>query len=205
VTALHTVRRRERASWPWFRRWPAATVGVASALFLGIFVVRVTVGSPEDAVSMLFVLPIALLAVGFGLRGGVVAGLVGTCLIATWAVLDDISFSAIGWASRVTPLLLLGGLLGYAVDRLRRAEDEQLALELAAARQRDAIEINDMIVQGISAAKWALEAGDTDRALAIVEETSRHGHQLVSELLRDADMGPLGDGQATVGERAVNG
>jgi hypothetical protein len=180
-------------SLPWFRRRPVASAVVAGALFVGIFVLRIAVGRPEDVLSLLFTLPIALVAVAFGFRAGVSAGLVGTGLIALWVVLDDVTLSSLGWASRVTPMLLLGGLLGQAVDRLSRAEDEQRHLELAARRQRDAIEINDTIVQGLSAAKWALEAGNEQRALEVVEETLRNGHELVSTLLRDADMGPLGD------------
>ena len=174
---------------PWFSRSAGATIAVAVALFAALFVLRLTVGDPDDAVSMLFALPIALVAVAFGFRAGILSGVAGVVLLALWVWVDDVSLSALGWVSRVTPMLLLGGLLGHAADRMRRAEDESRRLEVAAERQRDAIEINDSIVQGLSAAKWSLESGNVEGALAIVEDTLEQGHRLVSQLLRDADMG----------------
>jgi hypothetical protein len=164
-------------------------VAVSVGLFAGIFLLRLTVGGPDDAISMLFALPIALVAIASGFRAGLLSGLVGTGLLVAWALVDGVELSALGWASRVTPMLLLGGLLGHAVDQLRRADEQRRRLDLAARRQRDAIEINDTIVQGLSAAKWSLEAGNTHGALAIVEDTLQQGQQLVSELLRSAEMG----------------
>lgn len=38
---------------------------MASALFVGIFVLRASVGGAADAIAMLYVLPIALVAIGF--------------------------------------------------------------------------------------------------------------------------------------------
>ena len=173
---------------PWFLRRPRTTVAVAIGMYAVICAARLIVGNPADDVYLLFTLPIALLAVAFGMRAGVLAGLAGVVLIVAWVHISGAELSGIGWASRISPMLLLGYLLGDAVDRLRRAEREQRRLKEAARRQRDAIEINDTIVQGLSAAKWALEAGDLDHGLTIVSDTLALGHRLVSELIRDADM-----------------
>jgi hypothetical protein len=173
---------------PWFVRRPRLTVGVAVAMYVAIIATRILLGTPADDVYLLFALPIALIAVAFGMRAGVFAGLTGVVLIILWAQYGGIDLSVIGWASRISPMLLLGYLLGDAIDRLRRAENERRRLEASARRQRDAIEINDTIVQGLSAAKWALESGDLDQGLTIVSDTLTLGHRLVSELIRDADM-----------------
>ena len=165
---------------------------VATALFAGVFALRMAVGEARDAISMLFVLPIALMAVARGMRAGLVAGVVGCGLTASWATVTDAELSALGWASRVIPLLLVGGLLGDASDRLRRAASERRDLEVAALRQRQAIEINDGLVQGMAATKWALEAGRSEAALETLDRTLRRGHRLVSILLRDAGMGDGG-------------
>ena len=82
-------------------------------------------------------------------------------------------------------LILLGGLLGDAADRLRRSEAALRRLEAAAQRHRDAAEINDSIVQRVAAAKWALEAGRPERALDIIADTIEIAQELVAELLRD--------------------
>jgi hypothetical protein len=165
------------------------TVAVATLLYAGVFALRMVEDAVEAPITLLFCLPIALLAVAFGLRVGLGAGVLGVSLLAVWVMVDSVSLSALGWATRVVPLVLLGGLLGDAADRLRRSEAARFRLEAAAQRHRDAAEINDSIVQRVAAAKWALEAGRPERALEIVTETVEIAQQLVSDLLRDGDHG----------------
>lgn len=181
-----------RSPAPWFRAQPRWTVAVAGVLYAAVFILRMTAGVPNDAINMLYALPIALVALAFGRKAGVAAGLLAVALVVLWAVLDAAGLSALGWASRITPLLLLGVLLGDASDRLAEAERRERAFEAAAQRHRDATEVNDTLIQGMAAAKWALEAGRTEAGLRTLDETITLGHQLVSELLRDADMGVNG-------------
>lgn len=65
---------------PWFRRCPFLALVVAGILFAGVLCLRLFFGSPVDAYSMLYALPIALVATTFGLRAGTSAGLVGVGL-----------------------------------------------------------------------------------------------------------------------------
>lgn len=174
---------------PWFHRRPRATVAVAVALFVGILALRLSVGRTDDAINLLYTLPIALVALAFGRRAGIIAGLAGVALVVVWVAVRDIDLSALGWASRALPLVLLGGLLGDASDRLAAAEVRHRELEAAAQRHRDATEVNDTLVQGMAAAKWALEAGRHDAGLKTLADTLTLGHDLVSKLMRDADMG----------------
>lgn len=174
---------------PWFRQRPALAVGVAVLLYAAVLTLRLTVGGAEGAYSMLYVLPVALLATAFGLRAGAVAGAVAVTLIAIWAVVDDVSLAPLAWTSRVVPLLLLGVLLGYASDRAQRAEMERRRVEAAAQLHRQAIEINDSLVQGMAAAKWSLEAGRVDAGVRTLDDTLTRAQDLVSGLIRQADMG----------------
>jgi hypothetical protein len=173
----------------WFRERPQWAATVAAALFAGVFTLRLTTGNTDDAINMLYALPVALVALTFGRTPGVLAGLLAVALVAAWVLLDDVELSALGWASRVLPLLLLGGLLGDASDRLAAADARRRALEAAAQRHRDATEVNDTLVQGMAAAKWAFEAGRTESGLRTLTDTLEVGHQLVSKLMRQADMG----------------
>ncbi len=165
---------------------------MAVLLYAGIFALRMTTGGPTDVTTMFFVLPISLLAVAFGVVAGLLGGLVAIGFVATWAIVQHVALSPVGWATRAVPMLLLGVLLGWAADQLRRSDQERARLDRAAHWHRQAVEINDSIVQGLAVAKWSLEAGKPDRGLAIVTETLDHAQTMVSQLLRDAELQPGG-------------
>jgi hypothetical protein len=132
---------------------------------------------------MLYVFPVALVALGFGFRAGAAAGLVAVGLLMTWVVIADESLSPLGWLSRVAPLLLLGTLVGASSDRIRDARRAERYATAVALLQRDAAEINDSVVQGLAATKWLLEAGDVDRAIAVLSETTLTAQELVTRVL----------------------
>jgi len=144
---------------------------------------------PVDAYTVLYVLPVALLSTAFGLRGGVVGGAVALLLTVIWAVARDVSLGSAAWASRLLPLLLLGVLLGEASDRLRRAEAARREAEGAALLHGEAVEINDQLVQGMVAARWAFESGRTEDGMELLEHAIEEGHLLVSGLIRRAGLG----------------
>lgn len=174
---------------PWFRRRPILALVVAGVLFVAVLTLRLLVGDAEDAYSMLYVMPVALVATAFGLRAGAAAGVIAVALIVIWALAEDVSLTPLAWTSRVVPMLLLGVLLGWASDRLQRAEAERRRLEAAALLHREAIEINDSLVQGMAAAKWSLESGRVDAGMRTLDETITQAHELVSGLIRQANMG----------------
>jgi len=110
-----------------------------------------------------------------------------------------------GWMQQrytaVGNLLLVGFLIGDGSDRLERASQERQARLLAVQRHREAVEINDSLVQGMSAAKWSIEAGRVESGLKVLEETVELGHQLVSELIRQSGAGLT----SAPGEQPPNG
>jgi len=183
---------------PWFRRRPALVVVLAVALFGSVLALRLEVGSPADAYSMLYALPIALVAMALGLRAGAAAGLLAVALTVVWASVDDVALTPTGWVSRILPMLLLGVLLGDASDRIQRSEQERVQLEAAALLHRRAIEINDSLIQGMAGAKWSLEAGNLEDAIEMLDQTMGEAHALVSDLIRQAGMGGRTE---TVGDR----
>ncbi len=191
-----TVRTEPRAhsaeAGPWFRARPRAALAVSVLLFGGVLALRLADHEVSDAISMLYTLPVALVALAFGRSAGIVAGVTAVLLVGVWVLATGDGPSVLGWVSRAVPLVLLGALLGDASDRLSRAERQRLELEAAAQRQRDATEVNDTLVQGMAAAKWALESGRHESGLRTLDDTLRLGHELVSELLREGDMGPDG-------------
>jgi hypothetical protein len=162
---------------------------VIAGLFASVFVLRLSAGTPVEAYSMLYVLPVALAATAFGQRGGVAAAVVALALIAAWTLVQDVTLSPASWASRVGPLALLGVLLGRAADRALRADAERRRLERTDLLHRQAIEINDSLVQQLAAAKWSFEAGQTDAGLETLTLAIHEAQHLVSGLIRAAGMG----------------
>lgn len=71
-------------------------------------------------------------------------------------------------------------------DRVRAEQrHEQVAVRLAGAEQarRQAGELNDNVVQGLTAALYAAELGDLRRAQAYVEETLAHASRILDDLV----------------------
>jgi hypothetical protein len=155
-------------AWPWFRQRPAAAIVTATVLFTVVFVLRLVVGGSQDSISALYALPVALLALTFGVRTGTGAGIGAIVLIEVWVRINDID---------LTPLALVS-----------RATDRELAAMVAL--QREAAEINDTIVQGLAASKWRFESGDIDHGLETLTDTMTTAQALVGKLLTAASRLP---------------
>jgi hypothetical protein len=173
---------------------------VAGAIYLVVAAVRWSVGDDRAALAVTLVLPVALMAVTFGRRGGVAGGAAAVALYGVWSAAWRTSVGLAGWTT-VAGVLLFGYLLGEAVDDLEASEQRARAAEEAgrwaeqlARRHHDAIEINDTLVQGVAAAKWALEAGNAEWALEVMQATVIEGEGLVSQLLRSSGPAPVACG-----------
>ena len=111
------------------------SVAVAGVLFVAIFALRLAVPDPNAAILLLCSVPIALLAVQLGLRGGLAAALLSIGLIALWALLRQESIGFTGYATRAVTFLLVGALIGSIADRRRTLEEQnarqfELSLDL---------------------------------------------------------------------------
>ena len=119
--------------------------------------------------------------------------------------------SMVVWTSPYAPffggeefeiLTYLGTLAHLALERTRAAT---LKLQLAEAqlRRRQALEINDNIVQGLAVAKYAFELGDEDKARSSLDQTLTAAKNIISELLSEIDPNdPLGPSLLTRNESA---
>jgi hypothetical protein len=175
---------------PWFRANPRAAVMVAVSLFAGVSVLRLFSASPGDATSVLYVFPIALLALAFGLRGGLVAAAVGFALFAIiWAV-NPGGVPVLGWVVRGAGMFLMGYLLGRATDQICDHESAALSeqsrrhdLEEENRRYAEATEISDSILQHLVAAKWQIEQDRPEEAVATLTKTIKRSQEMVGGLL----------------------
>jgi hypothetical protein len=178
----------------WLRARPRLAVAVAVALFAGIFLLRQAIDGPADAVCLLYVLPIALVAFAFGAWAGAAAGAFGFALFLVWAVMEDVSFGPVGWLARAVPMLLLGVLVGGAAEQQRRAAAAERELLLAHVRARQVAELNDSLIQRLAVAKWAAESGMHDRSLDVLIETIEAAQSVVSAQLDSRTVAALAVG-----------
>jgi hypothetical protein len=166
---------------PWFVQHPVRAKSVVLCSFLVVFTLHLIVGDAEA--TILYVLPVALAALGFGLFVGTVAGLVAVWLTVAGVLVSSESMTVVAWFSHVVPLLLLGSLAGASADRIRQARAAERYATEVALLQREAAEVNDSVVQGIAAAQWLLDSGRVDRAIEVLDETALRAQELVSRVL----------------------
>ena len=108
---------------------------VAGLLFLAIFALRFVVADPDSAILLLCVIPTALVAVEFGFRGGLAAAVLSCLLVAVWALIEEPGIGLAGGATRALTFLVVGGMVGWIVDRRRSLEERntrqfELSLDL---------------------------------------------------------------------------
>ncbi len=98
-------------------------------LFAGIFALALSVEQPGDAISVLYAIPIAIVAIERGPIAGLIAGAVGLALFALDIAISDEDVSALAFITRGIGFGVLGGLLGHYATSLRAANREVLARE----------------------------------------------------------------------------
>jgi len=179
------------SSWPWYRLHPGKAIVIAIGLFVAVSVLAWFNDQSGQAIAMLYVLPIALLAVTLGKRGGLTGA---GAAFALFAVLEvehssgDIDVT--GWIVRAVTMFLLGGLLGRSTDQTVASERATLAeqqrrchVEAANLRYAEALEINDSLLQQIVVAKWMVEQSQTKSAAELLTEAIARGERMVAGLL----------------------
>jgi PAS domain S-box-containing protein len=108
------------------RAWPSlsnrATLALALSLFAIAFALRLLDGNANDAEGALFVIPIGVLALAFGRRGGIGGALLAIGLVIAWGAVRGVELTTAGYATRALAAITLGLLLGVFVDRRRVLE-----------------------------------------------------------------------------------
>jgi hypothetical protein len=84
----------------------------------------------------------------------------------------------------------------YLRDARTRLEREALAARLAQEqlRRRQALEINDNVVQGLVAAVYALEMGEAEASASLLDRTLRAARAMMDDLLEPIDERRIGPG-----------
>jgi diguanylate cyclase (GGDEF)-like protein/PAS domain S-box-containing protein len=99
-------------------------LAVAALLFGAILALRFVSGTAGDAISFLYVVPVVIVAISLGERGGIAAGLVAFALASLWVIVEDVPVGPLGYLVRIAVFALVGGLVGRFADELRGLEAE---------------------------------------------------------------------------------
>jgi hypothetical protein len=155
---------------------------VAACTFAVVFVVLFLVSDPAEAGALLFVVPIALLALTDGTRGGVLGAVIGSILVVVWVVVDDVELGVLGFASRIAAFVLIGLVVGRYEDLARSYERRRLD-------EHYATELHDRVVQSLVVARYHLD--DRPEAQAAVDAALTGAKDIISSRLGDVTPGEL--------------
>ena len=157
---------------------------LAALAFVAVFVLALVIDDPRQAITVLYVVPIALCALALGLRAGVISACLATSLLAIWVAVSDAEIGMSGWLARVITFFLIAILVGRY---------EQLARRLArqAAEERAAAEVQDGVVQSLVIATYEMRRRDFDAAGAAVEEALAAAKRIISARVPNVQPGDL--------------
>lgn len=125
------------------RRWPdrrSLVLLSAVAMFVCIFLAR-QVLTAGDAISVLYVIPVALLALEMGARAGLLAALAATAAVAVWMASTPSGIGAIGLMVRALIFVAVGVCAGRFSDQVRaqRRREEILLQRRLLAVEREQV------------------------------------------------------------------
>lgn len=155
---------------------------LAAALFAVVLALVFVVSDPVQAGTTLFVVPIALLALSDGVRGGVIGALVATALVLVWVLIDDVGLTVLGWGSRLASFAVVGLLVGRFEDLARTYERRRLD-------ERYAEELHDQVIQSLVVASYQLR--DDGEAKVAVDRALAGAKEIISKRLADVEPGDL--------------
>jgi signal transduction histidine kinase len=170
---------RERSRIP---SW--AVVGAALVLFLGGFALRLSVEDPGALIANFYTVPIALLAIVFGLRAGLAAAAFALLLVWLWGQVRTQHLGLLAYSTRGTVFVLVGALVGYYAERLRRdiGERRRAKTELE-IRARDLevsnAELTRAVTQLEAFAQIARAVGGETELRAVLDGILVHGQEIV--------------------------
>jgi signal transduction histidine kinase len=101
---------------------------VAAFLYAAVFTFRAASDDIADAIALLYIVPIALVALELGLRAGVAAAGLALGLLGLWVLDTQAEIGALGMMTRGVAFLAVGGVAGRFSDRMRDAQRRQAGL-----------------------------------------------------------------------------
>jgi diguanylate cyclase (GGDEF)-like protein/PAS domain S-box-containing protein len=77
--------------------------------------------NPGDAVGILFIVPVAMVAFDFGWRGGLAAGAAATLITASWTAVEHQHLTIVGYSTRTIAFCVVGVIMGVMTTQRERS------------------------------------------------------------------------------------
>ncbi len=160
-------------------------LAAAAALFAVTFAARLAIKDPDALIANFYVVPIALLAIEFGARAGVLAAAMALGLVFAWSALQTIHVSALGYTARGAAMLVTGAVVGRFSERLRSDIAERRRAQRHLSLYADQLGgANQQLAQSVERLEAFAEiaravGGETDlqRVLTLILD---HGREIVA-------------------------
>ena len=92
---------------------------IATLLFAATFAARLAIDDPDALLANFYIIPIAVLAIEFGTRAGLVAAAVALALVPAWSVINDVHVHPLGYVARGAAFVITAVVVGRFSERLR--------------------------------------------------------------------------------------
>jgi signal transduction histidine kinase len=103
-------------------------LGAALVLFAAVFVLRQSTSNTADAIAVLYVVPISLVALELGLVAGLCSVALAIGLVGIWSLTAGLHLGGAGFATTAIAFLAVGAVAGRFGDRMREVHERQLLL-----------------------------------------------------------------------------
>jgi signal transduction histidine kinase len=110
----------EEVAPPASTRRPPVVLAAATVLFAVAFAARLAVNDPNALIANFYTVPIAIIAIEFGLRAGLLSAAVAFVLVILWGAIEAVHIGTLGYVSRGSAFLLTGALVGRFSEQMRR-------------------------------------------------------------------------------------
>ncbi len=172
-----------------------AAVWFSIAFLAGVFVLRLVLENPNDAVMYLFVIPVALMGHEYGVKGGLLTAAAAFTLFVAWVVIDDVLVDPIGYLARAGAFFPVGAMVGATSTEARMARRAEREAAAAAERSKDEFfalishELRTPLTSIIGYTELLAEmeaeslSGQSQHFIDVIERNARREMRLVDDLL----------------------
>lgn len=161
-----------------------AVLAAALALFVGGFALRLSVEDPGALIANFYTVPIAMLAMVHGVRAGLAAAGFAMLLVWAWGQFESQHVGLLGYSTRGAVFLLVGALVGYYAERLRRDIAERRRAEAELAVRADDLAVSNaelsLAVTRLEAfAEIARAVGGETELRKVLDRLLEHGREIL--------------------------